>query len=373
MRTLPQPGAGTLVVVILSTCLLLFIFQKMIWLVLPVLLALMVYYCFRPVKEALVVCGVRHEVAAKVVWLLLQLLLAAGILAVALLVQANASAWPNHLARYLAGGQDLLRKSVLSLEKVVPMFKKMGLSAQVDHLVQQFTGQQFTSHFVEKNLLPMTLQSLELLPSLLLVPYMTFFMLQDSARLKKYIIKSVPNAFFEKSLLLFSRLDASLQNYFQGLLALTLLDAGCLSLGLAVLGIGNAIVLGLVSAVLAWIPYFGSVVGCIIVVFVAAADFPDHPWKAYACLFLFLGVRLLDDFIFLPMTIGRKLHVHPLLSVFMLFLGATVAGATGLVLALPLFGLVAVVGETIAQVVTDRRLRARFRAARQLAGPGQRG
>jgi predicted PurR-regulated permease PerM len=54
------------------------------------------------------------------------------------------------------------------------------------------------------------------------------------------------------------------------------------------------------------------------------------------------------------------------LSVLMIFLGATVAGATGLILALPLFGVIAAIGETISQVVTDRRLRARYRAARQL-------
>ena len=76
---------------------------------------------------------------------------------------------------------------------------------------------------------------------------------------------------------------------------------------------------------------------------------------------------LLDDFVFLPVTVGRKLRVHPLLSVLMLFLGAMVAGATGLVLALPLFGVVAVIGETVSQVVADRRLRARYRAARQIA------
>jgi hypothetical protein len=48
----------------------------------------------------------------------------------------------------------------------------------------------------------------------------------------------------------------------------------------------------------------------------------------------------------------------------------TVAGATGLVFALPLFGVVAVIGETVAQVVTDPRLRARYKAARQLAASG---
>ena len=142
--------------------------------------------------------------------------------------------------------------------------------------------------------------------------------------------------------------------------------------GLVALGIANAIWLGVAAAVLAWIPYLGSIVGCVMVVLVAATDFPQHPWEAYACLILFLSVRILDDFVFLPLTIGRKLNVHPLLSVLMLFLGATVAGVTGLLLALPLFGVLAVIGETVAQVVTDRRLRARYRAARQLASSCER-
>src|SRR6185295_11042610 len=50
------------------------------------------------------------------------------------------------------------------------------------------------------------------------------------------------------------------------------------------------------------------------VVLVAATDFPEKPWMAYACLILFLIVRLLDDYVYLPLTVGRKLHVHPLLS-----------------------------------------------------------
>ncbi len=208
---------------------------------------------------------------------------------------------------------------------------------------------------------------LKWLPSLFLVPYLTYFLLKDSTRLKRFLIRSIPNAFFEKSLLLFARFDESLRSFFQGLLVLTFLDTLCLATGLFALGVSPALLLGLTAAVLAWIPYLGSIVGCIVVVLVAATDFPDHPSIAYSCLALFLCVRLLDDFVFLPLTIGRKLHIHPLLSVLMFFLGATVAGGTGLVLALPVLGVVTVVGETAAQVVMDRRLRARYRAARKLA------
>ncbi|HXI72303.1 MAG TPA: AI-2E family transporter [Verrucomicrobiae bacterium] len=361
MKPFPQPGAVTLLVVILITCLVLFLFQKIIWLVVPFLLSLMLYYCVRPVMRALVVRGMRHGTAAKLVWLVLQLMAATVVFAGGLLVVAKAGTWQNELLRYVAGGQTLLRETAGALERAVPLFHSMSLGAQID---QNF--KQFTDGFAEKKLLPVLLQSLRWLPFLLLVPYIIYFMLNDSVRLKKYVVRSVPNPFFEKSLLLFSRLDTSLQNYFQGLLLLTFLDATCLGLGLGVLGIANALWLGLAAAVLAWIPYLGSLIGCIMVVLVAATDHPESARTAYACLALFLGVRLLDDFIFLPLTIGRKLSIHPVLTVLMLFLGGMVAGATGLVLALPLFGVIAVTGEAISQVVTDRKLRARYRATRQL-------
>jgi predicted PurR-regulated permease PerM len=104
----------------------------------------------------------------------------------------------------------------------------------------------------------------------------------------------------------------------------------------------------------------------VLVVLVAATDYPNLPFITYGCIVLFGLVRLLDDFIFLPMTIGRSLHIHPVLSVLMLFLGATVAGPTGLVLVLPVLGVVTVITETLGQILSDRCLRERFWKARQL-------
>jgi len=362
MRTFSQPGAVTMLVTILITCLVLFLFQRIIWLVVPGLLALMIYYCLRPLVERLVFRGIRHETAVTTILGVLLLITVGIVFKSAPLLLSGVAHLQGAFDHYLAGGQNLLRKTIQALEEVAPVLKRVSLSRQVDLQIQQFTDQ-----FAEKHLGAITLELLKWLPSLFLVPYLTYFMLKDSTRLKKFLIRSIPNAFFEKSLLLFGRLDESLRSFFQGLLLLTILDTLCLACGLFALGVSPALFLGLSAAVLAWIPYLGSVVGCIMVVLVAAADFPDHPSIAYGCLALFLFVRLLDDFVFLPLTIGRKLHIHPLLSVVMFFLGATVAGGTGLVLALPVLGVVTVVGDTVAQVVTDRRLRARYRAARGLA------
>lgn len=361
MKTLPQTGAVTLTGVIFVTCALLFLFQKVIWLVLPGLLAVSVYYCLRPIVDALVVRGLRHKTAARWVWLVLQLTTVAVVCAVALIGSVKAGTLQSMLERHLVGGRHLLTQAAMSLEKAATMFQKMNLADAVDRQVQQFT-----ERFAERNLIPLALLLLKWLPSLLLVPYLIYFLLSDSTRLKKYLIKSVPNAFFERALLLFSRLDASLRSYFLGSLALTLLDATSLGIGLAILGIEHPIWLGLTAAILAWIPYVGSAAGCALVVLVAATDFPEKALVAYACLGLCLGIRLLDDLIYLPITVGRKLHVHPLLSMLMLFLGATVAGATGLILVLPLFGLVRVIGDAVAQIASDHRLIARYKGARLL-------
>jgi predicted PurR-regulated permease PerM len=147
---------------------------------------------------------------------------------------------------------------------------------------------------------------------------------------------------------------------------LTLLDALCLACGLSLIGVSAPFVLGVLTAVLAWVPYVGSILGCLLVVLVAATDFPGDPAMAYAAIGLFLFVRLLDDFIFMPMTIGRSLKLHPLLTVVMIFVGGAVAGVAGLMLVLPLLGIVMVLGETVGEIVTDPRLRARHAHARSL-------
>ena len=227
MTTFRQPGAVTMFVTILVTCAVLFLFQKIIWLVVPGLLALMIYYCLRPLVDRLVLRGVRHDMAVTgTVAVVLILTVEVVFLSTAPLL-SKAAQLQDSVDRYLGGGQNLLRKTTQTLEEVAPVLKRASLSKQVDTKIHEFTQQ-----FAERNLGMLTLQLLKWLPSLFLVPYLTYFLLKDTTRLKKFLIRSIPNAFFEKSLLLFARLDESLRSFFQGLLVLTFLDTICLASGL---------------------------------------------------------------------------------------------------------------------------------------------
>jgi predicted PurR-regulated permease PerM len=203
-------------------------------------------------------------------------------------------------------------------------------------------------------------------PSLLLVPFIAFFMLRDGWRFRRLLLRAVPNAYFERSLALIDAVDRTARQYFVGLLQLTLLDTLCLAAGLWVIGIDGALMLGLLAAVLAWIPFVGSVIGCLLVVLVVATDFPGQPGVAYAAIGLFVAVRLLDDFVFMPVTVGKSLNMHPLVTVLMIFIGGAVAGVPGLMLVLPVLGVVMVLGESAGQLLTDPRLHARHAHAKAL-------
>lgn len=346
--------------VIASTCLLLFLLKKVLWLVVPLLLALILYYFLFPAVQWLRYRGMSRTMASSVVMAIF-LLVAAGYLSFFVPWFVNHLVdWQSSIVRYVDGGMKLLGQTLRSLEKTSSMLSSVHLSQQVQHKLAGATGS--VSQYLE----PVVLGILTWAPSLLLAPFVAFFFLRDGGQLQHMLGRAVPNAFFEKTLYLLHEVDQTTRSYFQGLLRLTVLDTLTLAAGLWWIGLPAPLLLGLICAVLAWLPFVGSVLGGLLVVLVAATDFPANPGMAYGAVTLFIAVRLLDDFVYMPLTIGRSLHMHPLLTVLMIFVGGAVAGIPGLMLVLPLLGVVMVVGKTIGKIVTDTRLMARYRHSQRL-------
>lgn len=362
MNTAERASSGPVVWagIIATTCLLLFFFQKILWLVVPFLLALILYYLLYPSMQWLIYRGVGHDAAASTVTLLFVVALVAVGVGIMPWVTRHIADWHDTLGRYLDGGLRLLDSSLRSLESHWPTLARARLADTVAERIQHGGGG------IAENLQPLAMGIAAWTPSLLLAPFLAFFFLKDGRRFKHFLSAAVPNAFFEKTLFLLHEVDQTSRAYFQGLIKLTVLDTVTLALGLWVMGMPGALALGLICAVLAWIPYVGSIAGGLLVVLVAATDFPDAPSMAYWAIALFVFARLLDDFVYMSLTIGKSLELHPLVTVLMIFVGGAVAGVPGLMLVLPVLGVVMVIGETIGAVVTDPRLMARHRQARVL-------
>ena len=122
----------------------------------------------------------------------------------------------------------------------------------------------------------------------------------------------------------------------------------------------------LLAALLGVIPYLGPLLGCAIALMVTATDLPGNPAMLYWVIGLFALVRVMDDFVFLPYVMGRSMHIHPLLTLLMFFIGEAIAGVSGLILVIPVLGIMMVIGETVEAILSDDRLRVRHTHARRL-------
>lgn len=347
--------------IIAFTCLLLLAFQKVLWLVIPALLALIIYYLLQPLQQRLVLAGVVHETAAVIIGAGAFAVVGLVAVAVAPSLAAKMATWNDVLTRYFEAGYELTGRTLTALEDRFAFLARAHIADNVTRTIRDFFDT-----FAQKYLTGLALTVVTWLPAVLLAPFFAFFLLRDGLRFKQFICRAIPNAFIERALFLLDQMDRTARLYFLGLIKLAALDAAMLTLGLWLIGISGAGVLGVVTAILAWVPYIGPIVGCILVVLVAATDNPGNPALAYAAVGLFILVRLLDDFVFMPMTVGRSLRLHPLVTVLMIFVGGAIAGIAGLLLVLPVLGIVAVVGETLGQVLSDPRLRARHQHACRL-------
>ncbi|HWU83148.1 MAG TPA: AI-2E family transporter [Methylophilaceae bacterium] len=355
------PGPLTWVGIIASTCLTLFMFKKILWLVVPFLFALILYYLLAPIAKRMVLAGLSSGMAA--------VTLSGGMLLVTMLIvflfypfaMANGEYWQEAILRYLNGATTMLDQLLQSIQVHFSFLSKTDLSQKMWVEVKDFT-----EHFSDRYLGDLLLSIAAWLPSLLLTPIITFFLLKDGAYLRKMLGSAVPNAFFEKTLHLMHAVDRTARMYFVGLMKMTVIDTVMTTLGLWFLGFDSPLLLGLMVAVLCWIPYLGPLLGLAIVLMVGATDFPANLPLVYGVLTLFAMMRALDDFVFMPWVVGRSLHLHPLLTVLMFLIGEAIAGVAGLMLVIPILGIIMVLGETVEIILTDTRLQARHRYARRL-------
>ncbi len=359
----PEERAGPVVWtgIIATTCALLVLLERTLWLAIPFIFGIVLYYILLAPMQRLIRLGFARDVAALTVGGGFFAVLALALVAVFSLTAAPDVSWQKLLGHYMDGGVTFVRSSMQILEAKFPILAKMHLTTLVNK-----TFKSFTDNFAQQHLAGILVATAGWLPSLLLAPFLTFFFLRDGGQFKKFLARAVPNAFFEKTLYVLHEVDMTARRYFQGLIKLTVLDTLFLAFGLWLIGASSPLVLGLISALLAWVPFVGSVLGCVMVVIVASTDAPGNPLIAYGAIGVFVAVRLLDDFIFMPLTLGRSLQIHPLVAVLMIFVGGAVAGVAGLMLVLPLLGVVMVTGETLGRLITNPRLRARHRNAMAL-------
>lgn len=137
--------------------------------------------------------------------------------------------------------------------------------------------------------------------------------------------------------------------YLRGQVILGLVIFWVVWLGLALLGVQNALALGLLAGLLEFIPTLGpfiSAVVAIIVAFFQPVNFLGlPPWQfALVVLALMILIQQLENNLLVPRIVGEALDLHPLVVIIGVFMGGSLAGILGAVLAAPVVATLKLIG-----------------------------
>lgn len=176
-------------------------------------------------------------------------------------------------------------------------------------------------------------QTMSLLLGLAMVPLVLFYILKDKGK----IIEGMLNALSPEPRMhtrnILSILNGVFSAYIRGQLLLGLIVGVFVFLGLWLLDVPFAPVLGLVAGITELIPVIGPWLGAIPGLLVVLATAPEKfIWVAL----LYLGVQLLENSLLVPRIQSESLNLHPVMVLAALIVGSEVAGLWGIILGPPL-------------------------------------
>jgi len=172
------------------------------------------------------------------------------------------------------------------------------------------------------------------LMNLILVPVVTFYLLRDWDRLVEGMRTLVPRQSEPVVSALFREVDEVLSAFIRGQLMVMIALGLIYAVGLWLVGLDLALIIGMGAGLLSIVPYLGTFAGVIAALVAAGFQFQDilHP---VLVLVVFGAGQALESMALTPKLVGDRIGLHPVAVIFAVLAGGQLFGFLGILLALP--------------------------------------
>ncbi len=298
---------------------------------LPFVVGLAVAYFLDPVADWLE----RHKAPRWLAATLAILIFALGALLVLVLAfpliqtqfSAAAEALPRYADRIEAALGGLLNYASETLDANDMQRLREAVGGQVGKAVELFGS-------LARQLFDSGMALVNVSTFLFVTPIVAFYLLRDWDRLVAWVDNLIPRGQAPTVRAQARLVDETLSGFVRGQATV------CMTLGLGygvaltAAGLQFGFVIGVLSGVLAFIPYVGSIFGLFASVGLALLQF-DDPIRVGVVAAIFVIGQLLEGNVLTPKLVGERVGLHPVWVIFSLFAGGAVLGFLGMLLALP--------------------------------------
>lgn len=169
--------------------------------------------------------------------------------------------------------------------------------------------------------------------ALVSVLVITFYLLLDGAKIKKFVSLFFAIDKREKVLLAVNTIEKKLGDWLRGELVLMLAVGLLTFVGLTLLDIKFALPLAVLAGLLEIVPNIGPIFSMLPPLIIGLSE---SPLKALAVVVLFLFVQQSENNLLVPLIMKKAVGLHPLFIILALIIGGKLLGPAGVILAVPL-------------------------------------
>lgn len=198
-----------------------------------------------------------------------------------------------------------------------------------------------------KEILGTTLLSVtDTLLNIILVPIYVFLILLYRTHFLTFLTKLVRPKNHDQLFIILKNVKLAVKSYIVGLILETIFVSVLTSVGLMIIGVKYAILLGVITGILNLIPYIGILMAGLITI-VASLTGSAELSIVIGIIVVTTVVQFIDNNILVPMVVSSKVEVNAIVSIVGIIIGGAIAGFSGMFLAIPLIAIIKVVFDKV--------------------------
>lgn len=177
--------------------------------------------------------------------------------------------------------------------------------------------------------------------NLVLIPVVTFYLLRDWDLMMANIRTLLPRNLEPRITLWARECDEVLGAFVKGQLLVMLALGAIYALGLWLVGLDLALLIGMLAGLASIVPYMGAILGILAAALAAYVQFQEPLVLLWVGLVFAIG-QMIEGMVLTPLLVGDRIGLHPVAVIFAIMAGGQLFGFVGILLALPVAAVIMV-------------------------------
>ena len=306
----------------------------------PFIAAALLAYLGDPLVDRLETYKLSRTLSVSIVFSIIFLVITLILIVLLPMLESQISYFIKTLPAHLVWLQQELLPSLAAKLDLDP--KVFNLNELRELIRQQWSGSGKILLNIFKSLSDSGVMIIVWLGNLVLIPVVTFYLLRDWDVLVGRVHDLLPRSKEPVIKKLVIESDNVLAAFLRGQFLVMIVLGIIYSLGLKIAGLKLALLIGMLAGLVSFVPYLGFIVGIVaasIAMFLQTQDI----MQLWPIIVVFGIGQMLEGMLLTPLLVGDKIGLHPVAVIFSVLAGGQLFGFIGVLLALPVAAVIAVI------------------------------